>query len=165
MGIICKFAPNLRESNQINKNPMRSFQYPVLSATVIDGDTIAVVLDQGFSCTMSQYCRLYGIDTPESSTRAGKLVTELLKEKLSSLPPKSLICKSIALDKYAGRFVGQIWADDFCLNDWLLDIGVGKPYLGKKKDAWEEVELEKICEICESLLAKQKTNATLVESE
>jgi endonuclease YncB( thermonuclease family) len=103
---------------------------------------------------MSQSCRLYGIDTPESSTKAGKLVKEILKQKIDSFPKKSLTCKSIGLDKYANRFIGQVWAENFCINDWLIEIGVGKPYLGKKKEVWAEAELQNICDICENILAK-----------
>lgn len=130
----------------------RKYQFPVLSFDVLDGDTVAVVLDQGFACTISQSCRLYGIDTPEHSTEAGQWVAKVLEERLKACPEKSLTCESIAQDKFSGRFVGILRVVDESINDWLLENELGKPYLGKKKELWTEEELDAIVLRCKDLV-------------
>ena len=46
------------------------FVYNAILERVVDGDTIDVTLDLGFSVKLhKQRCRLMGIDTPESRTR------------------------------------------------------------------------------------------------
>jgi len=131
--------------------PKRKYQFPVLSFEVLDGDTVAVVLDQGFACTISQSCRLYGIDTPEKSTVAGEWVKKVLEKSLSDCPIETLTCESVAQDKFCGRFVGILRISDVSVNEWLLDKGLGKPYFGKKKDLWTEEELEAIALKCQEL--------------
>ena len=136
----------------------RKFQYPVISFDVLDGDTIAVVLDQGFACTISQHCRLYGIDTPEHGTEAGQWVTKVLEERLKACPVNALTSESVAQDKFCGRFVGILRIGDESINDWLLEHRLGKRYLGKKKEPWTDAELDEIVQRCQSeLLTDQKT--------
>ena len=46
------------------------FQYKAIITRVIDGDTVDCNIDLGFSVILfKQRIRLFGIDTPESSTR------------------------------------------------------------------------------------------------
>ena len=45
------------------------YEYGCTVERVVDGDTIDVTLDLGFSVSYSSRVRLYGIDTPESRTR------------------------------------------------------------------------------------------------
>lgn len=56
---------------------MNLYYYRVRDAVVIDGDTLDLVIDLGFDVRLSQRCRLYGINTPESHSRAS--VTERAK--------------------------------------------------------------------------------------
>ena len=49
---------------------MNLYYYRVHTAEVIDGDTLDLVIDLGFDVRLSQRCRLYGINTPESHSRA-----------------------------------------------------------------------------------------------
>jgi endonuclease YncB( thermonuclease family) len=42
---------------------------------VVDGDTVELMIDQGFSDFTEQKMRLYGIDSPEMRTNAGKALT------------------------------------------------------------------------------------------
>jgi hypothetical protein len=51
------------------------YNFPLQEYTVIDGDTISVVLDMGWDVSINQSCRLLGIDAPEKSTAAGKALT------------------------------------------------------------------------------------------
>jgi micrococcal nuclease len=45
------------------------YEYGCTVTRVVDGDTIDVVLDLGFSILHKCRVRLYGIDTPESRTK------------------------------------------------------------------------------------------------
>ena len=45
------------------------YEYGCTVTRVVDGDTIDVILDLGFSIFHKCRVRLYGIDTPESRTR------------------------------------------------------------------------------------------------
>ncbi len=63
------------------------FEYYVKKVTnVVDGDTIDVDIDLGFSISYSQRVRLAGIDTPESRTsdKAEKVLGLESKEFLKS---------------------------------------------------------------------------------
>ena len=45
------------------------YEYKCEVTRVVDGDTIDVIIDCGFSILHKTRVRLYGIDTPESRTR------------------------------------------------------------------------------------------------
>ena len=48
------------------------FDYMVKVGRVVDGDTVDVIIDLGFSIHHKARVRLLGIDTPESRTRTLK---------------------------------------------------------------------------------------------
>lgn len=50
--------------------------------SVIDADTIDVLIDLGFGVHTMQRLRLYGIDAPEMKTEAGKIAKEYVKSVL-----------------------------------------------------------------------------------
>lgn len=45
------------------------YQYRLSDINIIDGDTIDATIDLGFSITLRERIRLYGINTPEVRTR------------------------------------------------------------------------------------------------
>jgi len=89
------------------------YQYYVREVkSVVDGDTIDVVIDLGFNVLFEQRVRLAGIDTPESRTSdkfektLGIEAKEYLKKQLKEA--KSVIIKTEKMDsseKY-GRILG-----------------------------------------------------------
>ena len=111
---------------------------------VVDGDTIDVDIDLGFSVSFTQRVRLAGIDTPESRTKD-------LKEKALGLECKDFVSKQIkaattitiktekidSSEKY-GRILGWVYLDDASksLNELMIDNGYAWAYDGgtKKKD-------------------------------
>ena len=66
------------------------YEYKFKLDRVVDGDTIDVVIDLGFSILHKCRVRLFGIDTPESRTRdldekaRGKLAKDFLSYCLAS---------------------------------------------------------------------------------
>jgi micrococcal nuclease len=81
---------------------------------VVDGDTVELMIDQGFSQFTKQTMRLYGIDAPEMNTLAGKAAKAWLWEALQPLEP--IYVQTIQLstkakrDKY-GRFLAVLFDD------------------------------------------------------
>lgn len=118
------------------------YEYRVKALTnVVDGDTIDVDIDLGFSISYSQRVRLAGIDTPESRTRdlrekaLGIESKEYLKKKLKDA--KTIIIKTEKPDsteKY-GRILGWLYidGDTVSVNDYMIEDGYAWGYLGDTK--------------------------------
>ncbi|NBO78168.1 MAG: nuclease [Actinobacteria bacterium] len=118
------------------------YEYRVKKVTaVVDGDTIDVDIDLGFSVSFSQRVRLAGIDTPESRTSdkaektLGLEAKEYLKSKLKDA--KVVIIKTEKPDsseKY-GRILGWLYidGDTISINDHMIEDGYAWGYLGDTK--------------------------------
>jgi micrococcal nuclease len=79
---------------------------------VVDGDTVELMIDQGFSNFTKQTMRLYGIDAPELRTKEGKAAKAWLWDALQ--PLEAIYVQTIQLstkakrDKY-GRFLAVLY--------------------------------------------------------
>ena len=110
---------------------------------IIDGDTIDVVFDLGFSLFKKERVRLAGIDTPESRTRdpEEKILGLEAKDRLTVMleSASSLVCRTEKEGKY-GRILGWIHADgaETTLNQILIDTGYAWAYEGGKKNKSHE---------------------------
>jgi len=109
--------------------------------SVVDGDTIDVLIDLGFDILFASRVRLAGIDTPESRTKdlaekkLGLEAKEYLKSKLKDA--KSVKIKTEKMDsseKY-GRILGWIFIDDqtVSINEQMITDGYAWGYLGDTK--------------------------------
>ena len=118
---------------------------------VVDGDTIEVVFDVGFSMFCKQRVRLDGIDTPESITsdpnekKYGMEAKEFLKEWVSK--QKTFRAKTTKDDKY-GRILAQVYGDvnpSVSVNEELIRQGYAWGYGGgtKAKDFNQLLEQRK----------------------
>jgi micrococcal nuclease len=118
------------------------FEYRVKQVLkVVDGDTIDVDIDLGFSISYSQRLRLAGIDTPESRTTdkfektLGLESKEYLKSKLKD--SKDIVVKTEKPDsseKY-GRILGWVYVngDAKSLNEQMIEDGYAWGYMGETK--------------------------------
>jgi micrococcal nuclease len=118
------------------------FEYYVKKVTkVVDGDTIDVDIDLGFSISFSSRVRLAGIDTPESRTTnkeekvLGLEVKKVLTERIANA--KSIVIRTEKMDsteKY-GRILGWLYLDGEALsvNEALVAGGYAWGYLGDTK--------------------------------
>jgi micrococcal nuclease len=108
---------------------------------VVDGDTIDVDIDLGFSISYSQRVRLAGIDTPESRTtnKAEKILglesKEYLKTKIKEA--KTVVIKTEKPDsseKY-GRILGWLYIDGQLksINEQMIEDGYAWGYMGETK--------------------------------
>ena len=108
---------------------------------IVDGDTIDVVIDLGFSILFESRVRLAGIDTPESRTtdKMEKALGLESKKYLESRikAAKNVVIKTEKLDsseKY-GRILGWIYLDGEgnSLNTEMIEKGYAWGYLGDTK--------------------------------
>jgi micrococcal nuclease len=108
---------------------------------IVDGDTIDVDIDLGFSVSFFSRVRLAGIDTPESRTTdarekaLGLEVKEKLKKELAAA--KDVVIKTEKPDsseKY-GRILGWVFLDgsEVSLNQKLINEGYAWTYGGGTK--------------------------------
>lgn len=120
------------------------FEYFCKVTRVVDGDTIDVNIDLGFSIWHKARVRMLGIDTPESRTRN-------LEEKALGLASKARLKEmlkgskvKIECAKEKGKF-GRVLANVIIIdkdgneincNDQLCKEGHARPYFGGKKVPW-----------------------------
>ena len=112
---------------------------------VIDGDTIDVTLDLGFSLTKKERVRIAGVDTPEKRTRnleekaLGIDATNWLKDKIKDtltgddeLTIRTELVGGVG--KY-GRLLGWLYVgdDDYSLNEQMITEGYAWEYDGGTK--------------------------------
>ncbi len=111
---------------------------------VVDGDTIDIIIDLGFSLSKKERVRLAGIDTPESRTRD-------LKEKEFGLEAKAFLARRLEdgmvsglkvkteKDGKYGRMLGWIICGKENINEEMVYRGYAWEYDGgtKKKDLEE----------------------------
>jgi micrococcal nuclease len=118
------------------------FEYYVKKVSkIVDGDTIDVDIDLGFSISFSSRVRLAGIDTPESRTKdrmektLGLESKEYLKKAIDEA--KTVVIKTEKMDsseKY-GRILGWVFLDgsDVSINQKMIDDGYAWGYMGETK--------------------------------
>ena len=123
-------------------------EYKVEVLRVVDGDTVDVDIDLGFSTWLKkQRIRLYGVDTPESRTRDleekkyGLAAKEYVKKFLDD---KWLILKTETYDAEGkfGRILGSLYRttnySDMSVNEYLIEKHHAVPYYGQSKEEIEE---------------------------
>ena len=119
-------------------NTVTPFVYNAILERVVDGDTVDVTLDLGFSVHLKkQRCRLAGIDTPESRTRnlEEKALGLKAKERLKELCVGSFKIQSLGKGKY-GRILAIPYTEDgqdIC--QMLINEGHAVEYWGGTKTA------------------------------
>jgi endonuclease YncB( thermonuclease family) len=133
-----------------------SFDCPVHEVLrVIDGDTQKLLLDLGFSTYVTVTTRVVGIDCPEISTKAGRLVQRFAMtwiDRVFNVRGFNLRWVSTGIDMY-GRTLGDFYNrsnQEDRLSAYLLFHGVAKPFR-EKRVPWTPAELDVVVGKCESL--------------
>jgi len=110
-----------------------SYTYPAKLESVIDADTLWVIVDCGDGILTRQKLRLHLIDAPEQGTPAGDKATRFVKRMLRKNP--DIVIRTHHYDKYA-RYLADvfylpdstspkaIYAQGIYLNQQLLDKGL-----------------------------------------
>lgn len=91
----------------------------------VDGDTVDLDVDMGFSIWSKQRIRLSGIDTPEKGEENYTEATNKAKE----IAPIGIaaVLFSHGKDKY-GRYIGELKVNNVIVNEALIESGLAKPY-------------------------------------
>ena len=115
------------------------YEYACTVERVVDGDTIDVTLDLGFSVSYKSRVRLYGIDTPESRTRnkdekaRGKLASAFLSKAIELAD--QVVIRTELKDSRGkfGRVLGTVVCDGEDVNQGMVDGGFAVKYYGQSK--------------------------------
>jgi endonuclease YncB( thermonuclease family) len=106
---------------------------------VYDGDTITVAT-MLYEVAYRFSVRLNGIDTPEikGGSAQEKERAVLARDELSSrLMNKIVTLKNVSTEKY-GRVLADVYLEDECINQWMIQQGHAKEYHGGHKEAFKE---------------------------
>ena len=115
------------------------YEYNCTIDRVVDGDTIDVILDLGFSVLYKSRVRLFGIDTPESRTRnkdekaRGKMASKYLEDAVNS---GDVVIRTELKDSRGkfGRVLGTVVVDGVDINQAMCKAHLAVPYFGQSKD-------------------------------
>jgi len=120
---------SIRDFDPIKKE--QAYLYRGKIVKVVDGDTVDVELDLGFSIYSKQRFRLYAINAPEmrgEEIEAGKASKEFLKGLIDG---KEVLIRTYK-DKQGkyGRYLAYIYSrdDDVCINDVMIKEGHAVKY-------------------------------------
>jgi len=106
------------------------YEYQAKIIRVVDGDTVNVEIDLGFNINFTQPLRLHGINAPELSTDEGKVIRDILKQKIEG---KIVTIQTIKdrKEKY-GRYLATLILPGFApdINQWLVNEGYAVLYKG-----------------------------------
>jgi micrococcal nuclease len=106
------------------------YEYRAFVRKVYDGDTVTVDIDLGFDVVLkAQKIRLIKINAPEVRGKErpeGLKSRDALRAKVGNKWVKIKTQKD-KKGKY-GRWLGEIWLEEECINDWLLNEGFAKEY-------------------------------------
>lgn len=105
-----------------------TYQYNAKVIRIVDGDTIVLDVDLGFSVNVREKFRLAHINAPEKSDKEGWAKAT---NRLSKLLPLNESCsvKSLGQDKY-GRWLAEIHCADIYVNQIMLAEGLAVAYDG-----------------------------------
>ena len=105
-------------------------KYRALIKKVYDGDTITADIELGFGVFLTkQKLRLSRVRAPEvrgPQRPCGLITRDALREKILN-QWVDVVTDSFKKGKY-GRWLVEIYYDDLCVNDWLLESGLAEKY-------------------------------------
>ena len=147
--IITNEFQNYINDDEYKWSNTKIFVPPVTKGHVIkvyDGDTITIASKLPIINDSQIYrfsVRLNNIDTPEIKGKskeerdAAYVARDALKTKILD---KEVILKNVSLEKY-GRLLADIYLNDLCLNNWMLENNYGVEYHGKTKQTFKPASL------------------------
>jgi len=102
------------------------YEYKAKVIKVVDGDTIDVMIDLGFDVSKIERVRLARINCPEMSTPEGPVSKNFV---ISYVDAKDVVIKTSknTFDRY-GRWIAEVYVNNECLNDILLQKNLAAPY-------------------------------------
>ncbi len=96
-----------RKKGQTIKRPTEpTYLYKAFVERVVDGDTLLLKIDLGFTVFKEQRVRLAQVDAPEKKTPEGKEAQDFVLHELAQVP--FVMVKTNKIDIY-GRYVGDVF--------------------------------------------------------
>ena len=123
------------------------YEYKCEVTRVVDGDTVDVIIDCGFSILHKARVRMYGIDTPESRTRdldekaRGKLASQYIQDHIDNGNEIIIKTEKDSKGKF-GRILGKIFIDGKDINQSMIDEHLAVAYYGQSKADIELAHLQ-----------------------
>ena len=111
------------------------YTYKAEILKVVDGDTVDVKIDLGFSVYVIHRIRLNGIDTPEKNDKDAEVraLADVAHKRLLELCPvgSTVTLETFKADKY-GRYLADIYTETHTdsVNQLLVEEQLAKPYNG-----------------------------------
>ena len=116
------------------------YRYKAKVTRIVDGDTLDVIIDLGFSISIKERLRLYGVNTPETRTRdkeekkKGLAAKEFVRERVED---SEVQIQTYKKGKF-GRALCVIYynnalKDDINLNQELINEGHAVSYYGGRR--------------------------------
>lgn len=114
------------------------YEYQATVNRVIDGDTIEVSVDLGFSLVWTTPVRLFGINTPETNSKVAEeraMAMQAKKWLADAINGKTVRVKTVKpKDKY-GRYLAEVWMTDgiqaTSVNEQMVKLGLAKVWDGQ----------------------------------
>ena len=133
------------ELSKITYSNTIPFVPPITRGKVIkvyDGDTITIAskLSNVNDIIYRFPVRLNGIDTPEikGKTATEKELAKKARDALSNIiMDKMVVLKNVSTEKY-GRLLADVYIDELCLNEWMLENKYAVKYDGGTKNIPDE---------------------------
>ncbi len=117
----------MKKENLIKQLESLTYKFYATVIKVIDGDTLKVDVDLGFSVHTIQNIRIAGINSEELSTQAGKNARDFLTQKVPT--GTKVIVHTEKYRQSFTRYVGDIYLDDgTSLAKLMIDSGFAKVY-------------------------------------
>jgi micrococcal nuclease len=108
------------------------YNYNATVERVVDGDTVVLDIDLGFTIHWKSSCRLWGVNTPELKSKLKDERDKAIMAKqflIDVLPVGSKVfINSRQLDKY-GRPLVEIFVNDVNINNEIIDKSLGVVYV------------------------------------
>lgn len=100
-----------------------SYIYRGKSKRVVDGDTLVVTTDLGFTVSADVTVRIRGVNAPEHNKPGGAEATAFLKQLVENQP---LLISSYKDEQSFARWVCDLWtADGLSIADQIISSGHG----------------------------------------
>ena len=96
---------DLGQQSETREYPKTPYVYHASLVAVVDGDTLEIELDVGFSITIRETVRLELINAPELDTAAGKKARDFIARKLKG---SNLVVETKKKGKF-GRLIAKVF--------------------------------------------------------
>lgn len=114
----------------------KTYELVAVINRVIDGDTVAATVDCLFDVKINMTLRLFGIDTPELTSKVAteRATAKAAKARLIELVEgKTINILSYKEKEKYGRYLAELFVDGININQLLINEGLAKSYFGGAK--------------------------------